>query len=442
MKLKLFRSETKVTQENTKVSQQTVAASVESKEQESENRESVDGRGEEAAPREGAEGLKRCAITKTTVDEKVGIALRTSIATSSLYVHSIEPETKFEATELKPNMKVIEINGTPCPDTLSEAISLMKNAMNGIVILAAENDETEKQSTMTAMTTDMGEIAVDGHFPALCGLFWPLQNQLCDGEEEIQAIQNICAEGDGEIENKEQPVKEEEGLEKEETNKETKEKKRLILRGLKMPRIGKETVKEEEPEAKEPKELKEKKRLSLRDLKMPRIGKKNKKTEALVEEIPAPEPKSAEEKDEEVEKDALDRCFEKVELLVCQPDNKAIEEPKSEMEESPEAKKMTINFKKESANEAVGLALRNSKQTDGIYVYGIYSQSRLLESEMKEKMRLYTINGRTVSSCNEAINMVKEANEIAFVVGANDEELEAEKEEEKNEASKGWLSLW
>jgi len=384
MKLKLFSSETKAAKANNKeLLQKEVAAPEGAK---SEQRESVDGRGEEAAPRDGSsdEGLTRCAITKSSKDETVGLALRTSLSTKGIYVHHLGEGSKFEATELKPEMKICRINDTPCPELLSETITLLKETEGDLVILASSNDETvETSTTVTAVTTNDTEIAISGN-PTFCGFLLGMDEMCTAQEEDIAQLYD------------EEEVEEEKPEEEEEPE---------------------EPVEEPKPE---------KKKFAFLKMKLRKKSKKN-------TEEPTPEPAASEEA-------AAEPALQ---------EDLAVEEAVAEPESTPVANKQTIKLTKKSADEPAGIALRNSKKTDGIYVYGIYKESRLFGSDLEEKMRVYSINGKTPPSCAEAIKMVKEAVELELVVGPNDEEqpetpetLENEEEEKKEEESNGLFGWW
>lgn len=427
MKLKLFSSETKAAKANNKeLLQKEVAAPEGAK---SEQRESVDGRGEEAAPRDGSsdEGLTRCAITKSSKDETVGLALRTSLSTKGIYVHHLGEGSKFETTELKPEMKICRINDTPCPELLSETITLLKEAEGDLVILASPNDETvETSTTVTAVTTNDTEIAISGN-PTFCGFLLGM-DEMCTAQEE-----DIAQLYDEEEVEEEKPEEEEEKPE-EPVEEPKPEKKKFAFLKMKLPKKSKKNTEEPTPEPAASEEAAAEPALQEEQEATPVATEKTEKKLSFKMPSVKLSKKSKQKTEEKTEEPAADL---------------AVEEAVAEQESTPVANKQTIKLTKKSADEPAGIALRNSKKTDGIYVYGIYKESRLFGSDLEEKMRVYSINGKTPPSCAEAIKMVKEATELELVVGPNDEEqpetpetLENEEEEKKEEESNGLFGWW
>ena len=81
----------------------------------------------------------------------------------------------------------------------------------------------------------------------------------------------------------------------------------------------------------------------------------------------------------------------------------------------------TIKVTKNTKDEPLGLALRNSSKTDGIYVYGIFGSSKLCETELHEGMRILSINGETFKKVPDVIEALKSSTTLDIVVTLNDE---------------------
>jgi len=355
---------------------------------------------------------KQCTITKFSKEEKVGLSIRTSLITDGLYVKAIAAGSKFEATELAVGDKVLKINGEECPAKLSDAIALLKGTESTLTVTAGLNDEAAKKieemgqmetehNDLVVKKAEMTQIAVDGYADS-CGFFWSLQNGLC-------ALQDTGAKA---IEAAPQPVAEAPKEEDAEAPKEEKEEATKDAEEEAKPEITDKALADEEEEA--PKDKKKKKLLK-------------KPTLPSLPSIKAPSLPSLK----------IKRGKSK----------KAVEEVVEEKEASPvetitgEDGMMTIKFTKDSLDESVGLALRNSVLNESIYIYGIFDGSKLKTSGLAENMRIHTINGEAFSNVEEAVKVIKEAAELEIVAGPNDEPEapETPEETEEEEPKRGWF---
>ena len=77
------------------------------------------------------------SVIKPTVDAKVGIAFQHSKGT--LRIHQIDPTGSFWG-KLKEGMKVIGINGNPCPTSLEAANEMVKVCVGTLTIVAVDDD--------------------------------------------------------------------------------------------------------------------------------------------------------------------------------------------------------------------------------------------------------------------------------------------------------------
>lgn len=351
--------------------------------------------------------IKLCKITKFSKDERVGISLRTSLSTDGLYVNAITAGSKFESTELTVGHKVLKINGAVCPAGLADAISLLKGAETTLALVVEPNDEAAKKleamgqlletedNDIIVKKANVTEIAVDGYADS-CGFFWSLQNGLCALQETgVRAIEApkpiaeapkpILAEAPKE-EEKETP-KEEEQQQEVETPKETEEAPK--------PEIPEKALADEEEAPKDKKKKSFLKKPSLPSIKAPSLSslKLGKSKSKKVQEV----------------------------------------EPSPVETTTGEDGLMTIKFTKDSLDESVGLALRNSVLNENIYVYGIFDGSKLKSSGLAENMRIHTINGFEFSNVEAAVKLIKEAAELEIVAGPNEEPDEPETPEEEED---------
>jgi hypothetical protein len=365
------------------------------------------------------EDVLKCEITKDSKDEKIGLSLRTSLNSDGIYVHRIDSGSKIESTGIQVGQKVLRINGQPCSSVLSEAIGFLRDAPSQLVLEVGTNDEAVNQiDEMAAMgnditfNTDLTEIAVDGYNDS-CGFFWSLQNGIC-----AFAPNNIATETDTLVEEKKEGAAQEEEEEKPATEV-----------------IATQSLLDEPEKKKKMRFLK-----PSNPLKNLKFSSKSKKTikvtkEAKEEETPLPE-----------ELPVIK------EVIVEEPspkeeDNEAVEEEEKREEvkdtEIPEGSTI-VKLHKEKAEESVGLALRNSTVTGGIYVYGIFNGSKLTGTDLVEKMRIFSINGQTFSKVEEAVTAIKESVDLEFCAGPNDEQppTPVEEEDTKEEVTNSSWSLW
>ena len=65
-------------------------------------------------------------IVRKKRTEKLGIVLKEPKGEKGLLIEEIAQESPFANTDLKPGMKIVNINGTRCPNRPKEAIRLMQ----------------------------------------------------------------------------------------------------------------------------------------------------------------------------------------------------------------------------------------------------------------------------------------------------------------------------
>jgi len=67
-------------------------------------------------------------IEKDSSNEKLGVALMQSKTCNNIYVNHVWKNSKFAAAGLKAGVRVLRINGQPCPESLDDTVSLLNNA--------------------------------------------------------------------------------------------------------------------------------------------------------------------------------------------------------------------------------------------------------------------------------------------------------------------------
>jgi hypothetical protein len=72
--------------------------------------------------------------------EPVGMSLIQNKDWSGLYINSVDQQGKFATTQLSPGMKVVEINGRRCPNTIDEAVNVIFDT-HGRLELTIEDEE-------------------------------------------------------------------------------------------------------------------------------------------------------------------------------------------------------------------------------------------------------------------------------------------------------------
>ncbi|CAJ1935205.1 unnamed protein product [Cylindrotheca closterium] len=361
------------------------------------------------------------------------------------------------------------------------------------------------QNDLIVKKPEMTEIAVDGYADS-CGFFWSLQNGLCALQDlDVKAIEQEepVEEAPKEVEEVKPEIEDKALADEEEEEAPQEKKKKSLLKKPSLPSLklrknkSKKAVKEpdlkaEQPVEEAPKEAEETPKVEL-EAKAEEAPKKEENSEQLTEdkpltkgEAPKEAPKVEEESKPESEGEALaEEEAPKIEEEI-KPETEAKAVPE---EEAPKEKKkktrrfkapsmpsiklrknkskkvveepapvetvtgedgmMTIKFAKDSLDESVGLALRNSVLNDNIYVYGIFEGSKLKSSGLGEDMRVHSINGESFSNVEKAVKLIKEASELEIVAGPNDEpeetdeeddeETEGTVEEEPQQASRGWF---
>lgn len=104
-------------------------------------------------------------IFKDSIDDTLGIILKESPSSKGVFIAKIKQESKFSKTELKEGMKIVSIDGVPCPPSAIDAVKMMKEKIGRLEIIAI-NVACEK--LIETMPKTKGEIpmkrSVDSNF--------------------------------------------------------------------------------------------------------------------------------------------------------------------------------------------------------------------------------------------------------------------------------------
>jgi hypothetical protein len=97
-----------------------------------------------------------CKIIKESQQETTGLSFVSYYEKEGVFVSKIKPGSKFEGTDLKQGMKIIRINGNPCPARVKNVIQIVKTAKciveitamadNSIAVIGVEEPPVKKQA--------------------------------------------------------------------------------------------------------------------------------------------------------------------------------------------------------------------------------------------------------------------------------------------------------
>eukprot|EP00980_Cylindrotheca_fusiformis_P004581 scaffold981_cov119-Cylindrotheca_fusiformis.AAC.5 len=97
-------------------------------------------------------------IERLGKSDSLGIVLRKSVSQNGLIIATIKNDSKFRETELKEGMKIIAINGSPCPADAKEAIRVMQNTVGQLKVVAIHsNRDIESTLAGHSSSTDLVE---------------------------------------------------------------------------------------------------------------------------------------------------------------------------------------------------------------------------------------------------------------------------------------------
>lgn len=79
-------------------------------------------------------------IAKDSPKESSGLSFVSFHEKEGIYISKIRDESKFKETELEQGMKILRINGSPCPRRVKHVVKMVKSANNEVVIEAMKDD--------------------------------------------------------------------------------------------------------------------------------------------------------------------------------------------------------------------------------------------------------------------------------------------------------------
>ena len=120
---------------------------------------------EEAVLEKDAKGKVVCTVTfsKAAKDEKLGIALERIEGKRGIFIAAIQKGSKCESSGLRQGMKVLAINGKPCPRSVKATMKLLASIEGKITIKASREDATliieesydNFEDTVLSLTTEV-----------------------------------------------------------------------------------------------------------------------------------------------------------------------------------------------------------------------------------------------------------------------------------------------
>jgi hypothetical protein len=75
-------------------------------------------------------------IYKESKKTKMGLSLKNSTMLAGVFIANIKKKSLFSKTDLKDGMKVLTIQGQPCPDILEDAVSMLRKTVGDLKIVA------------------------------------------------------------------------------------------------------------------------------------------------------------------------------------------------------------------------------------------------------------------------------------------------------------------
>ncbi|KAL3938340.1 MAG: hypothetical protein SGBAC_006728 [Bacillariaceae sp.] len=82
----------------------------------------------------GDERIRTYKMVKQSPNEKVGLSFVAFKQKSGIFVCKIKEESKFKGTDLKVGMRVISINGEPCPDRVGTLMKMLKKVEKDLAL--------------------------------------------------------------------------------------------------------------------------------------------------------------------------------------------------------------------------------------------------------------------------------------------------------------------
>lgn len=83
-------------------------------------------------------------IARSRADESLGIVLeKRKKSNDDIFISRIREDSKFFDTDIKPGMKLVSINGSPCPVSAIEAIRILRNTIGAVKVVAVNFDREQ-----------------------------------------------------------------------------------------------------------------------------------------------------------------------------------------------------------------------------------------------------------------------------------------------------------
>lgn len=82
-------------------------------------------------------------IDRQSKADALGIILKQSQREQGLILATIKEDSKFQGTELEEGMKIVSINGFPCPEKAKDAIRMMQNSLGKLKVVAVHSHQRQ-----------------------------------------------------------------------------------------------------------------------------------------------------------------------------------------------------------------------------------------------------------------------------------------------------------
>lgn len=78
---------------------------------------------------------------KQTRDDPIGVAIKTSSKASGIFISKMSISSRLRSTAMLVGMRIVAINGLPCPKNIAAAAELIRSAQGDLRVIAAKEDD-------------------------------------------------------------------------------------------------------------------------------------------------------------------------------------------------------------------------------------------------------------------------------------------------------------
>ena len=99
-----------------------------------------------------------CRVFKRERKERLGISFVSYKSREGVFVYKIHENSIFRATDMTPGMKILCINGRPCPKRVGDALDLLK-ALKGKIVISAVGDDSKARVKVSAYSEPRKQVS-------------------------------------------------------------------------------------------------------------------------------------------------------------------------------------------------------------------------------------------------------------------------------------------